>query len=440
MTTGSRPRIALVNPPSDRAVLRDYYCSTFPKTRYHWHPIDLLALGAQLEGRADVLLLDAMGARLSRAAAKRRIELHAPDAVFGLVSALTEAPDLAFLRDVSASGVRRVAIAGEVALDPAFDFVRNDFVDGLILDFTGPEAADFLLGDAAAGRVRTATRDPDAPPQKGTYRVGQMPHVQLTSSHYSLPLTSGTFYSLLTDFGCPWACTFCNSGRHVLGYKVRDLDEVAREILHLGRLGAERVYLRDMTFGANREHATRVMALLTGQRIKSRGFLRADVIDEDFAQTLGRGGFELAQIGIEAPSEAGRRAIGKKLADGKLSRAFALLRDHGVAAGGHFVVGLAGEPDDAVARCVRTAEELGCAYVSINVYEHRHGCEVQEPVSSLRRRVLARQAQIAMLQYNGRRLVRQKLASLLGRSTVAKGWERVRKRRSMSSFLDRERY
>ena len=410
------PVVALVNPPSARPVLRDYYCSTRPKAPYLWQPIDLLALAAALTGRAEVHLLDAVGGRVGRAAATRHVEALAPDAVFALASSLTREADLAWLHGIARPG-RRLVVGGEVALDPAFDFDRWPSVDGLCLDFTDPGPVDLLLGEAAHGRVRTRGVAPSTQHIGDTYRLGAMPHDALTGRYRLLPW-AGPFRSLLTDFGCPFACTFCNSGRHAIGARRRDLEDVAADIDRLAR----RVYLRDMTFGGYRDHALAVLDLLAPHRLSIRGFLRADLVDGEFAAALAGAGFSMAQIGVEAADEGQRRAMGKRLRDTPVVDGFARLREAGVAAGAHFVVGLQGEPEDAVRRCADTARRLGAAYVSINVYERRHGCAHQEPVHAARRAALGREARRAMLSFNARALARRALPTWRSAPAPRRWW------------------
>jgi hypothetical protein len=397
-------RVLLLNPPAGRPVLRDYYCSTLPKAGYFWQPIDLLALGALLRERAEVRLIDACGERRSARRTEKDVRSFVPDTVFALVSTLTRDRDLVWLRRLAASGTR-VVIGGEVALDPRFDFDAHPGIAGLVLDFTAPEAADFLLGEAPRGRVRTREHEPAAPATNGTFRLGPMPHDLLERGPYHLPLWGG-FHSLLTDFGCPFTCSFCNSGCHSIGYKVRALDDVAADIDALAALGARRIYLRDMTFGARRAHGLAVLELLRARGFELRGFLRADLVDDELASALRAAGFTLGQIGIESPAQEARARIGKHLTDASIERAFGTLRRHGIAAGAHFVVGFDGEPDDVVASCTDMARRLDAAYCSINVYEPRHGSKPLDAASRSRRRTLSTRARRAMLRYNTGRAAR----------------------------------
>lgn|GEM_PF-7110299 len=390
-----RPRVLLIDPPSQRPVLRDYYCSTRPKAGYRWHPVDLLALATRLAG--DVSILDCVSRRLDPSAARRRVEEIRPDCIVGLVSARTEAADLRFLEGLDAP---RLVLSGEVALDPAFDFAAHPNVAGLLLDFTAPEAADFVLGEPAAGRVRTPDHVPSAPPRGVEYRLGGV--FPALAGRYSLPLWQGGFASLLTDFGCTFACAFCNSGRHSIGHKLRALDEVDEEVAALAARGVRRLYLRDMTFGGVPGHTAQVLQMLARHDFALRAFLRADLVDDAMADGLAAGGLHLAQIGVEAPTAAGRQALGKQLADHALRAASERLRKRGIAVGLHFTVGAPGDDAGRADACRRYAGELGAAYCSINVLQQRHGCEpVHAPAQEASRR-LHQAARRAMRAYNVR--------------------------------------
>ncbi|MCP4872137.1 MAG: radical SAM protein [Proteobacteria bacterium] len=404
-------KVLLLNPPADRPVLRDYYCSTRPKTSYFWHPIDLLALVARLRDEADLLVLDCIGGSVDVDEACARIAAFAPDVVFGLVSALTTAADLAFLRELADAGAR-IVVGGEVALDPAFDFAAHPFVAGLVLDFTAPEAAAFLLGDAPEGRIRTADVEPAAPPRGTTFALGGPLAHEALDGRYALPLWPRGFRSLLTDFGCTFACAFCNSGRHSIGHKVRDVAEVGADIDHLAALGTRHLYLRNMTFGGVPDHTHAVLDRLARYRFSLRGFVRADQVDEAMASAMAAGGLRLAQLGLEAPTEALREGLGKRMKDASVARAALLLRDRGIAVGAHFTIGGTGQGADAADACASYASALGAAYCSINVLQQRHGCAAIDAPTDAARADLDDDARRAMRRYNLRGPARLAQAAL----------------------------
>jgi anaerobic magnesium-protoporphyrin IX monomethyl ester cyclase len=401
------PRVLLLNPPSKRPVLRDYYCSTRPKAGYYWHPIDLLALGAQLGDRAVVSLLDAVAESLPPQAVIRRALAFRPQAIFALVATLTRDDDLAFLEQLSIATGAPVVIGGEVALDKDFNFAAYPFVRAQVLDFTDPGAVAVILGGPPSGRVRTATHAPTDKPARRTFSIGVSPHAQLLTGQYRLPLwpvSEGPFFSLLTDFGCPYTCSFCNSGRHAIGFALRDLDDIGQDVRAIAAHGGPRarVYLRDMTFGAVPEHSIAVLEKLGEYGLRSRGFTRADRITPTLARAMKTHGFEIAQIGVDLPDEAQRHAVGKHVTDNEQAEAFDLLKQHGVLAGAHFVIGFANDTLEAAQACVRMAEQLGAAYVSINLYGERLGTDALPRLSGLKRSGLFAATQAAMLAYNAK--------------------------------------
>ena len=211
------------------------------------------------------------------------------------------------------------------------------------------------------------------------------------------------FHSLLTDFGCPHRCSFCNSGLDGLGYKTRSLPEIEKELNLLKTLEARQIYLRDMTFGAEPNRGKEVLDLLSRYSFVLRGYLRADQITPDFAKALKKGGFQTAQIGVESPYPLRRNAIGKNIPDEVYYRAFRLLHEQGIEAGAHFIIGFEDDPPLAAMDCLNMAKKLDAAYCSINVVQDRLGARPFLPADSLRRPWFKLHSQAAMALYNAPR-------------------------------------
>ena len=89
------------------------------------------------------------------------------------------------------------------------------------------------------------------------------------------------------------------------------------------------------------------------------------------------------------------------------------LKRHQIGVGAHFVVGFEGDDARTVSRCASLAQGLGAAYLSINVYAHRQGCERQEGLKGWARAQIARQAQAAMWRYNGPKVIKGALGRLI---------------------------
>jgi hypothetical protein len=395
-------KVTLINPPSRRAVLRDYYCSTWPKSRYCWQPVDIIAMGSMLHGKARLQVLDCIGMKMDEVDAVSAVSRFAPDAVFALVSPLTLEDDMRILKKLSGAS-RRIAISGEVALDTEFDFDGYGFIDGLILDFTSRDAAEFLLGGSPAGRVRTKDFEPTIPPVDESFSIGTMPDGFLPNHKYRMPYWPMGFYSIITDFGCPMSCDFCNSGRRCLGYKVRDIDDINGELASAVFGRYDRVYLRSMSFGASRDHDEAVLDLLQGRGLNIHAFMHIEHINERFVKKAKAAGLSLAQVGIESPCEEIRAAHGKSFSNQRAVEAFRMLKSFKILAGAHFLVGLPEEPDDVISRCIELARKMGASYCSINIYSPRAGRRIIPGVNGKRHDKLESAARLAMFRYNAQK-------------------------------------
>lgn len=385
-------RVLLLNPPFKKLILRDYYCSTYPKAGYYWQPIDLMSLWALLEKYAEIKALDAIVLGWSYKKTLEHIEAFNPVIIFALVAKLSQKEDLHFLKQLKKKH-RRIVMGGEVALDQDFDFNKHDYIDTLLTDFTSTAVLEYCLDGTTRKRL-TGSFDQ-------TFSIGIMPHAKFEHPAYRLPLWKGRFYSLLTDFGCPFACRFCNTNH--LGYKTRDLQEIIAELQILDYKGAQQIYLRDMTFGAKQAHTTKVLDLLAGYHFHLRGYLRADQVGSPgFVDRLVKAGFKFAQIGIESPCEIERKNLGKPISNACIKAAFKMLQSKGIKVGAHFMVGFRDDPVDIFHQCTRMAQELSAAYCSINLYQVRLGAEtLLSPTKNLSQR-----AYLAMLCYNGPRYLK----------------------------------
>lgn len=399
LAISSLPRVLLLNPPASSPVLRDYYCSTRPKANYYWQPIDLLCQAAQLGGRARFMILDAAAQQTPAKQARKIVQAYQPEAIYCLASTLSFQEDMVFLKKI-ANEKTRVILGGEAALDPDFPFEDFPFIDALALDFTAPELPEFILKGKASGPLRTRDRAPDPPPKGGEYSMGVTPHNLVDNALYKLPLWKGVFHSLLTDFGCPYKCSFCNSGLDGLGYKTRNLAEIEKELNLLKTLEARQIYLRDMTFGAELSRGMEVLNLLARYSFALRGYLRADQITPAFAKALKKGGFQMAQIGVESPSALTRQALGKNVSDEVFHQAFRLLQEQGIEAGAHFIIGFEEDPPLAAMDCLTMAKKLNAAYCSVNVIQDRLGARPNLLADPLRRPWFKLQSQAAMALYN----------------------------------------
>ncbi len=377
-------RVLLLNPPSRLPVLRDYYCSSVSKAGYLWHPIDLLAQSGRLSAKHDLRVLDAPAAKFSESATARFIENFAPQAVFALTSAGTWRGDFGFIEPLKRRIGFVLAMSGEIFLGDAGKILEaHPWIDAALLNFTGPDLERFLEG-STSDVTNLAWRDGDKvfvrrEGATGTFTLGLPRHDLFPMERYHMPWhLYHPFATVMTDYGCPFGCSFCNS--RTFGHARRDLDDLSEELEWLHRRGIRQLFIKDMTFASSRPHAVRVLETMIekGREFRWNAYCRADLIDDDLALLMSRAGCHLVQIGVESADEALLNRHGKKIKTETVRKAFKILKKAGISAGAHFILGLPGDSLDGIRRTVELAVELDPAYASFNLAMPRLGASLND--------------------------------------------------------------
>lgn len=374
------PTALVINPPFERPVFRDHYCSSEAKSTYLWHPLDLMIQGACLADAGwRVAALDAVALELDSRAAEARIRQVAPDVVVALVSERTWASDRRLLEFARQIGVRQVVASGDFLrfgsgpVDEArglIDLVVTDFTTTALVDSLAagrPEGGGVAtVDDVAAHRPRDLGRAPLAYP---------CPDQRLFApASYRLPYPGFVrFASILTGYGCPFHCLYCHVGE--LGYRIRPVDHILEEIRRSRAAGCEQIYFRDATINARKGHM-----VAWAQRIIAEGlvtpwaaFATAQPMDDELAALLSRSGCQHLQIGVETLDDSLRDDNGKPF-DGGAHREFVdICRRHDIGVTAHLVFGLPGETEQTLERTVSGIASSGFDYVAVNLAEDRPG-------------------------------------------------------------------
>jgi len=382
-------RVLLLNPPGRRRYLRDYYCSTVSKAGYYWHPMDLLVQSGHLAPHADLKVLDAIADSLSPAASLAAVRRFAPDLIVSLVGAQSLNEDLAFLREACAgSGAKtnrnpRVALSGEPVRGGEEKALRAALPHAFHLqDFTSDALVRWIMKDLPS----PLPDEEKAPRRQGTLRLPRPRHDLFLSDRYHVPFDGGRpFASVLTAYGCPHRCTYCNSGASSLGYAVRDLDDVAEELDYLARTGdVAHIFFRDMDFTANRRRALRICEMLRqrGAPFSWNCYGRPDELDDALCESMARAGCRLIQLGLETFDEPTLTRLARPMTGAQIERAFRLVRRHGMRSGAHVILGLDGTRWSDMHRTWRRIVELDPDYVSFNLLQRRRGAPLAAGASA----------------------------------------------------------
>lgn len=265
---------------------------------------------------------------------------------------------------------------GDVLLEGGRSWVEEGLLDAVALDFGLPSVAQYLLGTPGplpglVGRFGTQVLEA-APVLDAEVAVGLPPHELFLGYGYRYPFARRQpFAGILTDFGCPFSCSFCvMSG---LSYRRRPNGEVAEEIRLLESLGVREFMLWDQTFAARRQWAHEFLDMLPGRRMGWTCFTRPDRIDGELARRMADKGCHTVIMGVETAKPETLLAMRKGFTPQQALDAFAACRAAGMETVATVMVGLPGEDEADVERTMEFILRMDPDYLSVHTAVPRAG-------------------------------------------------------------------
>lgn len=374
-----KPRALLLNPPGSPLILRDDYCSSTSKAGYAWPAIDLICQSGHLAPHVELTLMDPTTQGIDEDRCLDDIRRLRPDWIFTLAASIRLEEDLGFLERVAENTSAKVVIGGDWARFHAAELLaRRSWAHAVVTDFTGSGLIDEMLGRSGGRQGLYRRGDPPIRRSRAEFDYPIPRHDLFARLPYYMPFLGRRFASILTAYGCPYACTFCNSGD--IGYARRSIDGLFLELEHLRAEGVRSLYVKDFTFNAEPERTKDILRRWIERRFPFRwtAFLRAESIDGELASLLKRAGCRAAQVGIETMKDEAllvhKPAFDRDSAD----RGLALLEEAGVAWGAHFLFGLPGDDAEGYRRTLEWAQRRNPLYASFNVFGVRPGTRLEK--------------------------------------------------------------
>lgn len=389
-----RHKILLLNPPGDQRYIRDYYCSHVSKARYIWHPYDLLVQSGILSPNHDVMALDANIDNFTFEAAGRKLEAMDFDTVLMLTGQVSWKNDFDFASQYLTD--KTVIASGDVTIANGPDlFDRYPFLEATLQDFTQSAIHTYLeRKDADGGGLLKSTESIpglryktdsgeliDGPiyPAYGKFRHPSPRYELFPWKRYRVPHARKIpFASMMTDFGCPYHCSFCITGN--FGYRMRDIDNVAEELDYLHGLGIEDIWFKDVVFGVNKRHYFELLDLLTNgkHRFRWATLSRVDVVTDEILEKMAAAGCHTIQFGVESSDEKILESIEKGIKPERVKEVFSLCRKLGIRTLAHFILGLPGETMSSAKKTIDFALDIDPDFASFNVASPRLGTALRE--------------------------------------------------------------
>ena len=368
-------KILLLNPPGDKKYLRDYYCSKVSKTSYIYHPVDLLILSGILAQEHEVNVLDAMAQGLSFDNTYQRIMSMDIEAIIFLTGAVSYEMDFAFLKKIKERRKLPIIGSGDILLDGGEEWLRkNNFLDAIILDFTMDSILYFLKGDYTRITNMIVKREgkilsgQELRMRGGTFEI-PVPRIDLFPNHcYSFPLTrKSPFATVLTDYGCPFKCSFCII--NTLGYKYRPVDNVMAELHFLARKRFREIYFDDQTFGAVRSRAIEMCQGMIKEKFHFSWscWSRVDIIDEELVRLMKEAGCHTIMFGVETSRNDILAKEKKGCTKEQVLKTFRTCQRLKMRTMATFILGLPGETKTSCLETIEFSKRLGADFASFNV-------------------------------------------------------------------------
>ena len=327
-----------------------------------------------------VTALDAVALGLDPEQALRRVEEAAPELILLLVGDESARQDRAFVASLRRrTGAVLVGSGDLLRFDPAAGLGSFPGLDGALLDFASDALAAAVRGEGAR-REELVFTDEEPPSTGGRVRAAgelryPMPqHHLFAGGAYRLPFPGLVrFASILSGYGCPRRCAFCNVGE--VGFALRPVAQVAAEFREVAAQGYRAVYLRDPTVNASRRHLEALCEALAadGNQLPWNAFAHAVPMDDDLAGRMARAGCRVIQLGVETADDQAREALGKGADSQAVASAVRSAHRHGIQVAGHFIVGLPGEGAREVDAAVDLAVDLDLDFAAFGVAAPRPG-------------------------------------------------------------------
>lgn len=363
---------------------RDYFCSKVTKAGYAEHPVDLLILSGLISSAGHrVSLIDAIVERLDFDCVKSRIDSLGLDAIIFLSGSISWKDDFVFLRQVKLSHPDMLLIGlGDVFLDSGV-FEENSWIDAAVFDFTKDEVLSFAGGrdDSFEGLCFRRGNKTYIPPKIRNFDDFTIPvprHELFLGRKYSFPFARRLpFTTVLTDYGCPFSCPFCIYS--TLGFKLRELDNVFEELRYIYGLGIKELFIKDQSFGANKE---RTIALCEGMRKIGKFswtcFLRTDIAEPELLTAMKKAGCHTIIFGVESASEEILKKYKPGVNKDNAKHAFKLCRRLGIDTVGIFILGFPEEDKKSCLETIDFALQLRCDFASFNLFVPKIGTRVRK--------------------------------------------------------------
>lgn len=377
-------KILLLNPPGKNLYIRDYYESKVSQANYSTHPIDLVTLSGTLRQlNCEIFLIDSIVQDISIEETLEKISKINPDFIISLVASVSWDEDMSFLKLMKSKTNCKLIVCGDVLHENPEKYIDEyDFFDAVITDFTSPSIIDYINNPDNYQKSNKILSNSSG--SKETDFSGLPYHELFIEIHYRYPfITSNRYCSVLTEYGCPFKCTFCMIG--TLQHKMKKVEDVIAELKYIKSLNVREIFFVDQTFGTNRARTKILLNEIINQKLDIYwfGFSRVDVLDEEMLLLMKKSGCHTLILGIESGNDKILSAYRKGYNKEDIRKTLAITNRLKIRTVGTFIFGLPDETTETAKDTLNFLKELPLDYASFSVAVPRAGTDLRKQAISL---------------------------------------------------------
>src|SRR5450631_2659253 len=167
-----------------------------------------------------------------------------------------------------------------------------------------------------------------------------------------------------TSRGCTMPCTFCSiTGMYGSNFRCYDVERVIADLKELRTRGTETVLLVDDNITLDAVRFRKLAEAIVANGLNSMEYLvqasvAGIVSDPELIPSLARANFSMVFLGIEAVQTKNLRLFQKGDIRDKSEQAVNLLREHGIAVMGGFIIGTPDDSSEDIREVFRAARKL----------------------------------------------------------------------------------
>lgn len=380
-------KVLFLNPPGKNIYIRDYYCSKVSKAFYLPQPVDLLMqTGYFAERGHDISVIDAIVDKIPFYEAIKRITNIDPDLIIAQSGSVSFEEDRVFFERIKELlPNKRIISSGDLFLEDPHYFLENfEWLDGIILNWFGDGALQYCEGNfnAAKGLIFKENGSIISNDGKDRRRFVSMPrprHEYFFGKPYRYAyVTHYPMATVLTNYGCPYPCTFCIMPK--LGFSSRVPEEVIEELSFLKKMGVRYIYFSDQTFYALKDPTDQILDFMISSNLGMSWccFSRVDQISEIQLLKMKKAGCNVVMFGVEFADDETLKKYRKGYTVEQIREAFAVAKRVGLKRMGTFLIGVPGQSEESIRRTIAFAIEIESDYASFNVAVPRANTSFRE--------------------------------------------------------------